>query len=221
MLKLDCAQIESSFALQTEEIYAGQYPCLPKTANGTRTLLRFATVLDNLFNESIRVSPYSTPLRIAYQFNSSSTVLRAGYLNVTCLRDTQCTGRMLYWTCSIGGLASGCNMSLDRRLPCQWVDITGLLINMPYTMKLWLIPGLGGVGASVIDPTPCQFSVVPGNFDYLTVGGWRMLLASFIAFTGMPVVFIIASCIVHDLQKTPAFHVKYNQMYRTLHDKYQ
>lgn len=221
MLKLDCSQIESSFALQIEDIYAGQYPCLPNTANGSRTLLRFATVLNNFDNTSVRVAPYRTPLRIVYQFNSSSTLLRAGYLNVTCLRDTECAGRMLYWNCWVGGLAPGCNMSLDRRLSCQWVDITGLLVNFPYTLKMWLVPGLGGVGADVIDPTPCQFGVVPGNLNHLTVGGWQMQLASFLTITGVPVIFIIVTCVLHDCRKTPSFNIKRNQMYRSLHDKWQ
>lgn len=128
---------------------------------------------------------------------------------------------MLYWTCEIGGLAPDCNMSLDRRLPCQWVDITGLLINLPYVLKLWLVPALDGSGTGKIDPTPCQFYVVPGNLDHLTIGGWRMQLASFVAFTGMPVLFLIVSCIMHDLRKTPEFHVKHKQMYRSLHYKYQ
>jgi len=218
-VNLDCAQIQESFVLQTQEIYAGEFSCLPSTANGTRTLLRFSTVLNNLYDEAVRLAPYRNPFHILYQLNSSSTILRAGYLNVSCLRDTTCDGKRRFYYCGVGGLGPGCNMSLDLRLPCQWVDITDLSINTVYSLRLQLAPGLSGVGVGVIDTTPCQFYVTPSSLDYHTIGGWRMQLGVFLALTGLPVLFIIVTCIVHNLQKSPSFHIKQKQMYRNIQYK--
>jgi hypothetical protein len=219
VVNLDCAQIQESFVLQTQEIYAGQFPCLPDTANGSRTLLRFSVVLNNLDDTAARLTPYRNPFHIIYQFNSSSTVLRSGYLNVTCLRDTVCDGPRRFMYCGVGGLGPACNMSLDRRLPCQWVDITDLLINNIYSLRLALSPGLSGAGIGVIDTTPCQFYVTPSSLDYLTIGGWRMQLGVFLSLTGLPTLFIIVTCVMHSMQKSPSFHIKRKQMYRNIQYK--
>jgi hypothetical protein len=110
-------------------------------------------------------------------------------------------------------------MSLERRLPCQWVDITDLLINNVYSLRLQLAPGIDGAGIGIIDTTPCEFLITPSDLDYLTIGGWRMQLGVFLALTGLPVLFVIVTCIMHDLQKSPSFHVKHKQMYRNIQYK--
>lgn len=214
VVNLDCVGIQDSFVIQTQEVFAGQYPCLPTTSNGSRTLLRFATVLNNLNSVPVRISPYKLPVRILYSMSFSSVVVRSGYLNVTCLRDTFCGKRPPRYTrCDIGGLNSKCNMSLDHRLPCQWIDITGLLINNLYDIEMSLIPALDGSGMAQIDTTPCTFSVVPANFDTLTVGGWRMMLVSFLVILGIPVVVIFVTCLCHNMRKPGLFSVYDKSLY--------
>lgn len=220
VVNLDCTQIEQSFALQTQEVYAGEFTCLPTTANGSRTLLRFATVLNNLNSEPVRLTPYNHPIHLLYEFSSGSTVLRAGYVNVTCLRDTSCgKNPMRFMHCKVGGIGAGCNMTLNHHLDCQWVDITGLFINAPYTLELQLAPGIGGAGAGIIDTTPCTFTVWPNTLSYITVGGWQMQLGVFLGLTGLPVLFIIVTCVLHHMQKPPNFNVKHRQMYRNIQYK--
>jgi len=219
-VNLDCAQIAASFVLQTEEIYAGQFPCLPTTSNGTRTLLRLETVINNLNDAEIRIAPYTDPFWILYQLNQSSTILRAGYINVSCFRDTICPRRdSRFQHCHVGGMGAYCNMTLDRRLPCQWIDVTNLTLNNYYSIRMQLNSGLSMPSTGKLDATECNFYINLANLDTIQVGGWRMLLAAYIAFTGFPLVVLILSCIMHSMRKTPSFRVVERRMYRNIKTK--
>ena len=160
----DTSRVVQSLQLDTTEIYAGQYPCLPDTANGTRTLIRFAVAVVNPTECSYYFQPYEEPLRVNYTlFDAANVTLRQGYFNVSCVRDSICPehNEVRFFTCTNSGLSPGCTLLISNRAFCQWVDVTGLMLDNPHTLELQLQPSLLGLGAGVLDETPILLSFVP------------------------------------------------------------
>lgn len=79
--------------------------------------------------------------------------------------------------------------------------------------------GLSIPSTGKLDVTECNFYINLANLDTIQVGGWRMLLAAYIAFTGFPLVVLILSCIMHSMRKTPSFRVVERRMYRNIKTK--
>jgi hypothetical protein len=188
---LDTAKITESLLCRDEEIYAGEFSCLPDTANGTRTLVRMAVVLHNPTECDYSFQP-QTPLRIFYNLSDSTQVLRSGYFNVSCVRDSSCyKGHRataierfeFYSACRTGGISANCTSYLSNRAVCQWVDITSLPLEVPYTLTLQLQPSVDGLGAGLLDETPINITFTPLNIRKSTNISTGSLVLVILAFT--------------------------------------
>jgi hypothetical protein len=188
---LDAAKITDSLLCRDEEIYAGEFSCLPDTANGSRTLVRMAVALYNPTECDYSFQPQA-PLRIFYDLSSSTEVLRSGYFNVSCVRDSSCyksakipaTERfMFYSACNTGGISANCTSYLSHRAVCQWVDITSLSLAVPYTLTLQLQPSVDGLGAGIVDTTPINITFTPLNIRQRTGISTGSLVLVILAFT--------------------------------------
>ena len=147
--------MQASLRLLEQEIYSGEYPCIPTYHNGSRRLVTFAVALRNSGNESVHFSPYDTPVRVNWWLESPvNTLLSSGYFNLSCVRDTTCDGgesALQFFVCQTGGLSSNCSTYLNTRTPCQWVDITGLNPWLTYWLRLSLRPSIDGLGNGTLD----------------------------------------------------------------------
>jgi len=136
--------------------------------------------------------PYETPVRLFYNIsNSMDTVVKSGYFNISCIRDTTCTGahqlldpnRVLYTACRTGGLSANCSLYIPHQAQCQWVDITELSLTSGYVLTLYLQPSLDGVGSGILDDSPINISFVPNSLLKRTGISTAGLILVIIAFT--------------------------------------
>lgn len=162
-LNLDSVAIQKSLVYKQEEVFAGQYPCLPDSSNGTRKLVRFALYLNTNTTSIIRLEPYTNPLRLNYWlYDVYGNLKLRSYLNVTCVRDTACQTeeQFTFFSC-LGGISHGCQTILSSRTACQWVDITNLSIYTKYTLSLQLIPSITGLGLDVVNQSIVNVTFIP------------------------------------------------------------
>lgn len=189
---LDSTKIADSLVVHNEEIYAGEFSCLPTTANGTRTLLRMAVAIHNPTDCHHSFQPYEAPVRLFYNVSDSlDIVVKTGYFNISCIRDTTCSGvhsilnpdRVLHTACRTGGLSANCSLYIPSRAQCQWVDITELSLSSGYVLTLYLQPSLDGIGSGILDETPINIDFVPNSLLKRTGISTAGLILVIIAFT--------------------------------------
>jgi hypothetical protein len=187
--------IQKSLVYKQEEVFAGQYSCLPDSANGTRKLVRFALYLNTNTSTIVRLEPYTNPLRLNYWLYDVYGNLRLrSYLNVTCVRDTACQkeDQFTFWSC-IGGISHGCQTILSSKTACQWVDITNLSVYTQYTLSLQLQPSITGLGVDVVNQTIVNVTFIPSALPSgVTVTTANTVISVLVFLVPLSVMYILA-----------------------------
>ena len=155
---------DTTFTAQSCEVVEG---CI--VAPGTRRLLRFATVTENIgagdlvlgavpppgVSEGIFVwSPCHMLHHIVgyadYELRDATGVVTTGHKQGFCLEDDEqvdpAQGPSHGYNCSLQGLSPGWADVYGNGLPCQWVDITGVASGT-YTLRV-VIDASGVLGDS-------------------------------------------------------------------------
>ncbi|KAI9091109.1 Lysyl oxidase-domain-containing protein [Phlyctochytrium arcticum] len=149
--------------LSIDYVDAAIDPCLANekclSGNGTRTLLRFGSMIHNIgtadaylgqppngpndpnipeywhwdtCHEHWHFTAYANYMLLSE--DRSETIL-TGHKNGFCLEDVGCTtqGLQPVYNCQDQGITAGCYDLYDETLPCQWIDITDLADKPGYT----------------------------------------------------------------------------------------
>ena len=204
-LTLNGTETGKTFFLDSMVMHKGQFQCMEEGVKGSRLLLRFDVVINNLSNDSAIFYPYDNPLQLHYRLSDVTlgNYSKTGYFNISCIRDTFCYGldegnsnemSTFYYACVHSGMSRNCQQRVYGTGDCRWIDITGLDILHLYNVTLNLVnPASPGAVRGSVDSTPWSTVISLRTIQRNTEPSSFKLISSILLFSGTPVIALIFS----------------------------